>query len=71
MKAMSAALFGLTTAKDWASDEVEALESAGHLAGCRFELIKGALIDKMGQKPLDAGTVALLTGFLTLIFGDS
>lgn len=65
---MSAAWLGLT-GKDWTRDEVEALESAGHLAGCRYELIEGELIDKMGQNPPHATTLQNLSALLMEIFG--
>ncbi|MDZ4797970.1 MAG: Uma2 family endonuclease [Bryobacteraceae bacterium] len=65
---MSAAFLGLT-GKDWTRDEVESLESAGHLAGCRFELIEGELIDKMGQNPPHATLVHILMILLAEVFG--
>jgi Uma2 family endonuclease len=55
--------------KTWTRAELEALDSAGLLAGTRFELLEGQIFDKMGQNPRHAAAVAILTEILTEFFG--
>ena len=55
--------------KTWTRAELEALDSAGLLAGTRFELIEGQIFDKMGQNPRHAAAIAILTEILSEIFG--
>ena len=43
----------------------------GLLEGQRYELIEGDLIDKMGQKPPHASTVALVNAWLAHVFRPS
>lgn len=49
--------------------EVQQMEDSGLLAGQRFELIEGDLIDKMAQKPPHAAGVAWIHEFLVESFG--
>jgi Uma2 family endonuclease len=55
--------------KTWTRAELEALDSAGLLAGTRFELIEGQIFDKMGQNPRHAAAVSRLAAFLAEMFG--
>ena len=48
---------------------METLQSAGLLAGARFELIEGEVYDKMGQNPHHIFYVGQLAALLIAIFG--
>jgi len=54
--------------KTWTRAELETLEAAGHLAGCRYELIEGEVFDKMGQNPRHAAAIARLTELFARLF---
>jgi len=55
--------------KTWTRAELETLEAAGHMAGCRYELIEGEVFDKMGQNPRHAAAIARLNGIFSKMFG--
>jgi Uma2 family endonuclease len=54
--------------KRFTREEVDRLTEAGFFDGCRYELIDGDLIDKMGQNPPHASAVRLVLDWLTRIF---
>jgi Uma2 family endonuclease len=52
----------------WTRQECQAMMEAGILVG-RYELIEGAIIAKMGQRPLHAFVITRLTVWLFALFG--
>jgi Uma2 family endonuclease len=57
--------------KRFTRDEVDRLTELGFFDGCRYELIDGELIDKMGQNPPHASAIRLVLAWLTRVFpGD-
>lgn len=67
----SAAPVLLPRRKRFTRSEVNRLSEIGIFEGQRYELIEGDLIDKLGQNPPHAGTVAWLLPWLTETFGVS
>ena len=55
--------------KRFTRSDVSRLSAAGIFEGQRYELIEGDLIDKMGQNPPHAWTVAFVHLWLAKIFG--
>jgi hypothetical protein len=55
----------------WTREERERLEELGLLKGERWELIEGELLRKMPKKRPHVQALAVLTGWLISIFGNS
>lgn len=55
--------------KPWTRADVRAVASTGTFDGRRYELIEGALIDKMGMNPPHSTSLVGVSGRLIEIFG--
>jgi hypothetical protein len=55
--------------KRFTREEVDRLSELGFFDGCRYELIDGDLIDKMGQNPPHARATQLVLTWLAGVFG--
>lgn len=55
--------------KLWTRAELEALEGTGLLAGTRYDLIEGEVLDKTGQNPPHAAALHILVAALIEVFG--
>ncbi len=53
----------------WTRSQVQAIREAGILNGRRYELIKGELYNKMGQKPPHAYAIERIREWLSGVFG--
>lgn len=55
--------------KRFTREEVDRLTESGFFDGCRYELIDGDLVNKMGQNPPHARSIQLALTWLANIFG--